>query len=556
MVNIDSFDVITVKDLNDFAEWKSLKIPESYNKSELYEAILRKSFFNMLIVQLKKYAICLNLKIDSSLKKDEIINLIIDYFSEIKDDSASDFEINNTLRRKINNINVDKSKLLSIKEQAYQFVDRATNNVDKQMNNNIKNKVCESVELLKQYLQCLIGLESEVYFLREKLTILLSKKYVNNQRIKEFESCVTNMAKTHYDYQIRNINTVIEILEYKIEFVDRNIDKDSLEVDFEQDMPVEPQKPHMLKVKEPEYPILKKEGLFNKKSVGDYNQRLLIQYYNDVNQFKIETERYNEKIKIYENQLKQYKNEKKEYDNNYKKAKNDALKKQKSEVTSIVKKELKIQQKKLNEIEKKYNLELEKQKNILKIPQIKINELLDIEINNTKKDIKEIIKLRDELYSYNVIYKKYRNFVALTMIFEYLDSGRCNTLDGADGAYNMLESESRSNEIILKLNVVIDSLDKIKNNQYLLYSELEKVNGNLNNISDSLDEVIYELSEIHEEIEAENNNFEELKKMNSSLLKTSGITAVASAMIARTSALSAHYNRLIAEKTDRINKTS
>ena len=95
-------------------------------------------------------------------------------------------------------------------------------------------------------------------------------------------------------------------------------------------------------------------------------------------------------------------------------------------------------------------------------------------------------KLREELkrhYENGVVHPKYRNFLAVTQIYEYFDTGRCNTLEGADGAYNLFESELRANTIISQLSQVIQKLEEIKEAMYLLCRAIESTNGLLSEIS-------------------------------------------------------------------------
>lgn len=81
-------------------------------------------------------------------------------------------------------------------------------------------------------------------------------------------------------------------------------------------------------------------------------------------------------------------------------------------------------------------------------------------------------------YSKDIIFPKYRNLPALTMIYEYLSTGRCSELTGPNGAYNLYESELRQNTIISQLNIVISQLESIRYNQYVLYEEVRKINYN------------------------------------------------------------------------------
>ena len=148
------------------------------------------------------------------------------------------------------------------------------------------------------------------------------------------------------------------------------------------------------------------------------------------------------------------------------------------------------QQKKLKEQQDRYPYLLEKYKEELAvadsdykkaIDEYNINvskhneRYLDI-VNQHQSMLTTLENTLNEFYSENVIYPKYRNFVAITAINEYLLSGRCDKLEGSDGAYNLYEMELRQNIIIAQLSSIIDNLEQIKSNQYSLYEELQKSN--------------------------------------------------------------------------------
>jgi len=90
----------------------------------------------------------------------------------------------------------------------------------------------------------------------------------------------------------------------------------------------------------------------------------------------------------------------------------------------------------------------------------------------------------DKLYGLDIIYPKYRNLVAMCSMYEYFVTGRVSQLKGADGAYNLYESELRQDLIIAQLDRISAGLEKIKQNQYMLYSQLSKANEFLSSISD------------------------------------------------------------------------
>ena len=101
-------------------------------------------------------------------------------------------------------------------------------------------------------------------------------------------------------------------------------------------------------------------------------------------------------------------------------------------------------------------------------------------------------RLEDALiahYDADKLFPKYRELVAVLTFDEYLQSGRCDSLEGSNGAYNLYEMELRQNIIIGQLNKILDNMELIKNNQYTLYQELSKANT-------QVEEIIFEIQEL------------------------------------------------------------
>lgn len=90
------------------------------------------------------------------------------------------------------------------------------------------------------------------------------------------------------------------------------------------------------------------------------------------------------------------------------------------------------------------------------------------------------------LYEEGIIYSKYRNLVAVSTIYEYLASGRCDQLEGPNGAYNLYEMELRQNIVIGQLSTITEHLEQIKKNQYTLYYEIQNANRNSESMLSSI----------------------------------------------------------------------
>ncbi len=155
--------------------------------------------------------------------------------------------------------------------------------------------------------------------------------------------------------------------------------------------------------------------------------------------------------------------------------------------------------------------------------------IIDTEIAETEGLLKRLYECRNGLYSYNIIFGKYRNVVALSTFYEYLMAGRCTTLEGADGAYNIYESEVRADRIIGQLSEVLIKLDDIKAGQYMIYSEMQQVNTNLNKLSHTMETALASIQKMEANVETITKNSE---------------------LIAHNTAVTAYYSKVNAELTN------
>lgn len=81
-----------------------------------------------------------------------------------------------------------------------------------------------------------------------------------------------------------------------------------------------------------------------------------------------------------------------------------------------------------------------KKNNLLRLYQQEMYEL-NVVLNQSKKELEKLDQME-------CIYSKYAgNYIYLCSLYEYFKSGRCNKLEGADGAYNLLEKDIRAKVI-------------------------------------------------------------------------------------------------------------
>ncbi len=128
--------------------------------------------------------------------------------------------------------------------------------------------------------------------------------------------------------------------------------------------------------------------------------------------------------------------------------------------------------------------------------------IINKEINIVAKSYNETKAILDSYYALNIIFPKYRYLIAVSSFYEYFESGRCDRLEGHEGAYNQFENEIRLNMVICKLDEVIKHLDRIEQNQWMLYDAINQGNKKADRLLKSVNNAVNKLDDIshHAEI--------------------------------------------------------
>lgn len=105
-------------------------------------------------------------------------------------------------------------------------------------------------------------------------------------------------------------------------------------------------------------------------------------------------------------------------------------------------------------------------------------------------------QLLDQIYASGVIYPKYRNLPAISSFLDYFSSGRCSSLTGPHGAYNLYESEVRLDGIITHLDRISRQLNQIQFNQQMLYYAMKDCEETVNRLCRAVENSADHLSQI------------------------------------------------------------
>lgn len=96
--------------------------------------------------------------------------------------------------------------------------------------------------------------------------------------------------------------------------------------------------------------------------------------------------------------------------------------------------------------------------------------------------------LRD-IYAVNVLPERYRSFCAAATMLGYLQTGRCNAIQGHGGIYDTYEIDMQNRAIITTLEEIKNISLQIEANQQLLLSEMQQANRTLTNINKTVNRI-------------------------------------------------------------------
>lgn len=304
--------------------------------------------------------------------------------------------------------------------------------------------------------------------------------------------------------------------------------------------PIEPIKPASFTRQEPREPQYGVPGFLNKKKVLAKNEELRLTYQKDMQAFEDAKAAHEREMQVYQVQMDQYNAEYFQYA--AKRSEENA--RVEREYQADLAKERERHSKKIDEanrlVEQKRQ-DLDEVRSTL--PQTAALTVIREEIKTAENTLGELLLCRKKLYAQNVIYPKYRNIIAVASFNDYILSGRCETLEGNNGAYDKYEIECRADMIISKLTDVLSSLEKIKDNQYMLYTQISEVNNGLNKLNSTMEKAVETLKTISSDTDA-------IRVTTSSINAHTAQIAENSEVIAYNTAATAFYAKKNTELTN------
>lgn len=347
-------------------------------------------------------------------------------------------------------------------------------------------KTAKTADFLKEYLMNLINLETNIRCMSKRLKELYLLRGANDKDV-AFEQGFPNLSLAKKIEQKRDDLLALE--NERADFQSRAVTYEIVKY------PPEPKKPELLK-----------PFFFNRKKVEAANAQAEENYQAALDKYRLT-------IKECETQTE-----------------NNRIAAEKHQKDELAKRDIQVNKCKneLNDMQISLKSQISNAGNI-PTPAVGKKAILDKEIATVEESLKKSYQCRNELYSYNVVFDKYRDIVAISTFYEYLMSGRCESLEGINGAYNIYENDIRMNTIIIKL-------DEIKENQFTIYKKLQSIDSSLHTLNNSMNKAVSSLESISSNMVTMNTYLENISKNTE--------------VIAHNTAVSAYYSKVNAELTN------
>lgn len=402
-------------------------------------------------------------------------------------------------------------------------------------------KLTSEKNKLVQYMKHIVRIETDIYALQRRYDSLV---LAWNEAVVNSAADCTNLEETADKIKADLLRTIGDLRDK----INTRPSPNSQSVSLE--LPDAPVIPRFEGVK-PTEPTYQTPSLFNKKKVNEENRELKRQYEDALSQYHQLYQSYLTKEAQYQRDLESYNAKIEEIKAEEKRQNEEAYKAAvESYEEEIIEwqSELAKKEEELAVFDENRPKEIEKQlaNSESYIKQIRIEQEIEYIVYLMEKCYASQAKL----YSYGIIYGKYRTYVAVSSFLDYYLSGRVSSLEGPDGAYNLYEQESRADVVIGKLDVIIDSLEDIKENQYYIYNELQTANSNLALINTQLlFNNVVQAAQL-EKLDSIVNNMEEIAYNTEKIARNTEETARNAEEIACNTEVAAFYSKKNAELTD------
>lgn len=104
-----------------------------------------------------------------------------------------------------------------------------------------------------------------------------------------------------------------------------------------------------------------------------------------------------------------------------------------------------------------------------------------------KEELRKLNLARARYYEGEILHKKYRNAAATGTMLEYLETRRCDQIEGHGGTIDVFEQELYLKKIVLNTESISRKLDQVILNQGKILNRIEQIDQKVDGIMQSID---------------------------------------------------------------------
>lgn len=156
-----------------------------------------------------------------------------------------------------------------------------------------------------------------------------------------------------------------------------------------------------------------------------------------------------------------------------------------------------------NQLDRQYEIENAKYQKRLENDKKRVDNensqrsLLANDMSLLKKRLSESKENLRCMYDYDILEHDYRNIYAVSSMYGYLKKGRTHSLGfneatGDQGAYNIYENERRLDRIITNTEEILERMDQVIQNQYVLAEGLKNAEAEIASLGQGVSKFIYD----------------------------------------------------------------
>lgn len=138
----------------------------------------------------------------------------------------------------------------------------------------------------------------------------------------------------------------------------------------------------------------------------------------------------------------------------------------------------------------------------------KSKEIIEKELDEISDKRSEVAHVLYSLYELRVdgilcLHPDYQGIVPISVIYGYFDTGRCTSLRGRDGAYNLYEDEKFKRGVSEKLDTIIDKLDDLGSGMEYAKNTLYECRYKLDELKEQGNDTIKKITTMNSNVKRE-----------------------------------------------------